>query len=297
MQDIENISFVALDVETANANMASICQIGLVEYIDGRLVNEWKSYIDPEDYFDGVNISIHGITEETVDGSPTLLDLSEKLCSMLDGKVAVCHTHFDRVAISQACRRYEIAVPNCSWLDSARVARRTWIDCAWKGYGLSPVSKMLGFQFKHHDALEDAKASAHILIKACKETGLDIDGWLSRVRGPIIPGVGGGSAAIRREGDPDVELAGEVLVFTGALEISRQEAANLAASVGYQVAPSVTKKTTILVVGDQDISKLAGHDKSSKHRKAEELISQGAPIRIIGESDFKELAKLTHEYA
>ena len=155
---------------------------------------------------------------------------------------------------------------------------------------------MLGFQFNHHDALEDAKASAHILIKACKEKGLDIDGWLSRVRGPIIPGVGG-STGIRQKGNPDGELAGEVLVFTGALQICRQEAANFAASVGCQVASSVTQQTTILVVGDQDISKLAGQDKSAKHRKAAELIAQGAPIRIIGESDFKELVRLTQEYA
>ena len=48
----------------------------------------------------------------------------------------------------------------------------------------------------------------------------------------------------------------------------------------------VTRDTTILVVGDQDIRVLAGHDKSSKHRKAEKLIREGYSIRIIGESDF-----------
>jgi len=31
---------------------------------------------------------------------------------------------------------------------------------------------------------------------------------------------------------------------------------------------------------------LAGHEKSSKHIKAEQLISKGQPIRILGESDF-----------
>jgi len=118
-------------------------------------------------------------------------------------KVAVCHTHFDRVAIAQACHKYGIAAQNFSRLDSARVARRTWIDCAWKGYGLSPVSKMLGFEFKHHDALEDAKASAHILIKACEVKALDIEGWLSRVRGPIIPSVGSTSEAITRVENPE----------------------------------------------------------------------------------------------
>ena len=47
-----------------------------------------------------------------------------------------------------------------------------------------------------------------------------------------------------------------------------------------------------LVVGDQDVQKLAGHNKSSKHRKAEDLILKGQPIRILRESDFLELAGL-----
>ncbi|GAJ04330.1 unnamed protein product, partial [marine sediment metagenome] len=85
---------------------------------------------------------------------------------------------------------------------------------------------------------------------------------------------------------------GEVLVFTGALEIPRHEAADMATSIGCQVASGVTKKTTILVVGDQDARKLAGHDKSSKYRKAEDLISKGFLIRILRESDFKELVAL-----
>jgi len=59
------------------------------------------------------------------------------------------------------------------------------------------------------------------------------------------------------------------------------------------VASGVTKKTTLLVVGDQDIKKLAGYEKSSKHRKAEELIQSGIPLRILKESDFKEFAKLS----
>jgi len=90
---------------------------------------------------------------------------------------------------------------------------------------------------------------------------------------------------------------GEVLVFTGALEIPRREAADIAATIGFQVASGVTKKTTLLVVGDQDIKKLAGHERSSKHRKAEKLIENGIPIRILKESDFKELARLSDEIA
>lgn len=284
------MSFVAIDVETANADMASICQIGLARYEDGVLKDEWKTYVDPEDYFDPINISIHGIDESTVRGSPNFQSLSNLLSSYLTDSVVVCHTHFDRVAIHQATRRHGIMTPTCTWLDSARVARRAWTQFAWKGYGLHNVCSMLGYEFKHHDALEDAKASGHILIAAFKETELDIDGWIKRISQPIYPT--SSSSAIKRDGNQEGHFFGEVLVFTGSLEIPRSEAADLAASIGCQVAQGVTKKTTMLVVGDQDIEKLAGHAKSLKHRKAEELIVNGAPIRILKESDFKELVRL-----
>lgn len=291
------MNFVAIDVETANADMASICQIGLVKCENGTLSDEWKTYVDPEDYFDGINVSIHGIDESVVKGAPKFPELADTLRSYLEGTVVVCHTHFDRVAMHQATRRYGISAIECTWLDSARVARRAWKECAWKGYGLYNVCKILGYDFKHHDALEDAKAAAHILLAATNESGLDIDGWLKRVRQPIDPTASSSGSAIKREGNPEGALYGEVLVFTGALEISRREAADLAATIGCQVASGVTKKTTLLVVGDQDIKKLAGHERSSKHRKAEELIENGIPIRILKESDFKELARLSDEIA
>ena len=289
------MNFVAIDVETANADMASICQIGLVKFEDGVLSDEWKTYVDPEDYFDGINMSIHGISESVVKGAPTFPELADTLNSYLEGTVVVCHTHFDRVAMYQAAQRYSVSAPECTWLDSARVARRAWKECAWSGYGLSNVCKILGYDFKHHDALEDAKAAAHILLAAINEGGLDIDGWLKRVRQPIDLTVKRSHSAIKREGNPEGALYGEVLVFTGAIGIPRQEAADLAAAIGCQVASGVTKKTTMLVVGDQDIKRLAGHEKSSKHRKAEELMEKGIPIRILKASDFKEVVRLSNE--
>ena len=291
------MNFVAIDVETANADMASICQIGLVKCANGVLSDEWKTYVDPKDYFHGINVSIHGIDESVVKGAPTFAELADTLRSYLEGTVVVCHTHFDRVSMHQAAQRHGVSAPERTWLDSARVARRTWKECAWKGYGLYDVCKIIGYHFKHHDALEDAKAAAHILLAATNETGLDLDGWLRRVRQPIDPTAGSSAPAIRREGNPEGALYGEILVFTGALEIPRREAADLGAAIGCQVASGVTKKTTMLVVGDQDIKKLAGHEKSSKHRKAEELIEKGIPIRILRESDFKELARFSDESA
>ena len=286
------MDFVAIDVETANANMASICQIGLAGYVNGVLSEEWKSYVDPEDYFDGPNVSIHGIDESDVKGAPTFRTLAETLYSFLDNAVVVCHTPFDRVAIHQAANRYGVRVPVCTWLDSARVARRAWKEFARSGYGLYNVCKALGYEFKPHDALEDAKAAAHILLAVLNDSGLDVEEWLERIKQPIDPfGIGSGRA-ITRGGNPEGCLDGEVLIFTGSLEIPRREAADLAAAVGCQVVSGVTKKTTMLVVGDQDIGKLMGHEKSAKHRKAEELIATRIGIRILRESDFKEFVDL-----
>jgi len=283
------MQFVAIDVETANADMASICQIGIAKFENGILVDEWSSLVDPEDYFDYINIDIHGISEREVKGAPTFSEIEDDLIRFLSGSVCVSHTHFDRVSIGKALKKYSLNTIETTWLDSARVARRTWEDCAWKGYGLANVCKKIGYEFKHHDALEDAKAAGQVILSAIEISGLDIDAWLKRIHQPIDSENSSCGSAVNRDGNPEGELFGEVLVFTGALEVPRKEAANLAASIGCIVTAGVTKKTTLLVVGDQDITKLAGKSKSSKHLKAEQLIIKGQNLRIIGESDFKQL--------
>ncbi len=278
------VDFIAIDVETANASIASICQIGLAAYHGGQLVGELESYVDPEDFFDGINVSIHGIDQDTVRGAPTLPKAIEILRPIVTGAILACHTHFDRVAIRQALERYSLPLLDCTWLDTARVTRRQWEEFAYAGYGLQNVCSSFGHVYHAHDALEDAKAAAFLLQKAMEQSGLDIVGWLKRAAQPI-----GGSAPITRDGDPEGPLHGETVVFTGKLCVPRREAAEVAARLGCSVANSVTKKTTILVVGDQDARRLNGSEKSSKHQKTEAMIAAGARIRVIDETGFMAL--------
>jgi DNA polymerase III subunit epsilon len=282
------MEFVAIDVETANPDFSSICQIGIVRYTSGCLSEEWKTYVDPEDFFSPINISIHGIDESTVQGAPKLYELANKIYHYLDNNVVISHTHFDRVSLNQAFNKYSLRYPEPIWLDSARVARRTWEKFAWSGYGLINICKEIGYEFRCHDALEDAKAAAVVFLAAIERSGLDINGWLRRVEQPIDPNY---IQPIKRDGNPEGSLYGNNLVFTGALEIPRREAAEMAARIGCNVQTGVNKDTTMLVVGNQDIRRLVGHEKSSKHRKAEELIIKGHDIRIISEKDFEELVK------
>ncbi|WP_349369212.1 exonuclease domain-containing protein [Salinarimonas sp.] len=282
------MEFLALDVETANADMASICQISLVRFANGLVIDEFSTYLDPESEFDQVNVMIHGIRAETVRGSPKLSDICDELGRMMHGKIIVTHTPFDRVALARAYQSYGACPVRCRWLDSARVVRRAWHHLAWAGYGLKNVCRELKIEFRHHNALEDARAAGRIMLAAIEQTGIDAEAWLRRVSMPIDL-TKAQSPRVKLDRDPDGPLYGGTLAFTGSLQIPRREAAEMAAKLGCAVASNVSRKLTILVVGDQDVTRLAGHDRSAKHRKVEDLILDGCPIRILRETDFLEL--------
>lgn len=280
------MEFVAIDVETANPNMASICQIGVAHFVDGECAGTHSMLVDPRDWFDPELVDKHGITERDVRGQPTfdlVLPLIERA---VETRLVVCHTHFDRVSFSRARAHHGLAPCDWRWLDSARVARRTWPEVAQAGYGLAALGERFGINFRHHDAGEDARACGEVLLRAIAHSGISAEEWVSAINRPITP-----QERISRTGAEHGPFSGHRFAFTGALQLARADAADLVARMGADVEPSVSKKTTVLVVGDQDISKLAGHSKSGKHRKAEELIRKGVPIRIIGETDFVEMIK------
>ena len=176
---------------------------------------------------------------------------------------------------------------SATWLDSARVARRAWTRFAERGYALKNLAHELDIPLQHHDAASDAAAAGLVVARAVSESGLSVAEWLTRALERKTR-----SAAIRREGDPEGHLYGENIVFTGKLSFVRREAADAAAKAGANVANSVSRNTTILVVGVQDLRRTNGRSKSSKHRKAEGLIEDGHQIKIIGEEDFLSLTEL-----
>lgn len=287
----ESKSFLAIDVETANADYSSICQIGIAEFENGEVIDSWSTLVNPESYFDSFNMSIHGITPSMVENSPTFDTLYEELSFKLGDKIVAHHMPFDRTAINRVCEEYRLDPIKTNWLDSTKIVRRTWEEFAYSGYGLKNVANYLNIEFNHHDALQDAIAAGLIVAEACKLKKISIDEFLTRISIPISASHSGviESTLIKQIGNPEGSLYGENIVFTGALSIPRLEAAGYAAKIGCNVLESVTKKTTIVVVGTQDSSKLAGYEKRSKHRKTEGLIEKGNPIKIMTEKDFIEM--------
>lgn len=289
------MKFVALDFETANPSFASICQIGVVVFNGSEVAETWHTLVDPQDYFHGANVSIHGIQSQHVKGAPTFPDVFDRLSKLLTGEIVTHHCAFDRAALTQVVQKHKLPEVACTWLDTAKVARRAWAEFATSGYGLKNVARTLGIEFSHHSAHEDARASGEILLHAIRHSGIDLAQWLLRVQGPINPSSSDGKGSTgkcAREGHSSGPLFGETIVFTGTLSLVRAKAAEIAANAGCQVADNVSKKTTLLVVGNQDIRVLAGQTKSSKHRDAEERILKGQAIRILAESDFECLMQI-----
>ena len=180
--------FTAIDLETANPDAFSICQIGIARYRDGELADEWMSYIDPEAKFNPDNIAVHGITEAVVRGCPKLTEVSAGLHEMLDDRIVVSHSQFDRIALEQAFDRQEIPRLQCTWLDSTLVARRAWEGFARRGFGLENLCRILGYRYQRHDALGDAKAAGVVVLAAIEQTGIGLHRWLRQVELPIDEG-------------------------------------------------------------------------------------------------------------
>ncbi len=283
------MNFFAVDVETANFYRGSICQIGWAVVENGAIQQSGSILIDPQQPFSAFNIGIHGIDESMVVGAPTFEQVKEQFRSLMSAMPIVSYGLFDQAAFAladDALLETQFA-PESPWLNAQRVVRRAWPEHFGRKYNLRLVADTLGLSLTHHDAGSDAKVAAQAVLLAADRLGMSFEELFVRAYQPLSPAK---YDPITYEGGDDGPLAGEVITFTGALSLTRREAAKIANELGAGVAPSTTKKTTILIVGTQDSSKIVG-DKSSKHRRAEELINDGHAIEILAESDFLKMIK------
>nr|WP_309504530.1 3'-5' exonuclease [uncultured Roseovarius sp.] len=158
--------FVALDVETANHDRASICQIGVACVRTDNTIETWMTYVDPRTSrwaFTG----LHGISNETVRGAPTFDEVLPLLEASLRGLTVYQHSGFDRSAFRAACAGIALPEPEWDWQDSVTVARRAWPELKGNGgHGLASLKIYLGLSFNHHDAGEDARAAAEVVLHA-----------------------------------------------------------------------------------------------------------------------------------
>jgi len=263
-------TFIAIDVETANSDQSSICQIGIAIYQDSQLTKSYSYLVNPKRRFSTKNISIHGITSRDVADSPVFQDIFPHIADLLLGFTVVSHTMFDRNALQKSCEIHNLEFPDCNWVDSSMVARKAWPEVSKRGYGLQNLCDRIGFEYDAHNAEQDAIACGKVIVEVLEDTGWTFSQATQRSQAKSNKWAG---KNVTVEPNKAGKHYGKTVCFTGELPISRSMAAKLAAEKGYEVKNNVSKKVDYLILG------IGGHD-TSKHKRALELQAQGHTITV-----------------
>ncbi len=277
------LDFVAIDFETANFTRASACSVGVVRVEAGEVRDRTEWFIDPPGGAYFTNTFIHGITETDVLGAPSWSDTLDTLADFAGGLPLVAYSGFDRGVYNAANTVAGTSDRGFAWHNAHTLARRRLPapDHTLSDYRLPTVADHLGVPaFAHHSAVADAEACASIVLRLAALDGhADLAAlWPERVyatrhrvyvpKGPLPePNVAA---------DPDHPLYGRTICFTGKLDSFTQgEAERIAADFGATVEDNVTKRTTLVIVGQFSPAHLrAGAKLSNKSEKAAALAAK-----------------------
>lgn len=164
--------FIAFDVETANRNAHSICQVGLACVDDWGQIDTFSLLIDPAEPFADFNTQLHGIDAKACRHAPQFPAVIAAIAPLMAQQPVVQHSGFDQRAVAAACGWHGLEVPPLHWVDSVTIARRAWPEFKGKGgHGLGHLKLALSLEFQHHDAGEDARAAAQVVLCAEAKTG------------------------------------------------------------------------------------------------------------------------------
>ncbi|GLS86590.1 exonuclease [Cypionkella aquatica] len=164
--------FIAFDVETANRNAHSICQVGLACVDDWGQIDTFSLLVDPDEPFSDFNSQLHGINAASVRGQPLFPAVFAAIAPLMMQQPVVQHSTFDQRAVDAACGWHGLDTPLMHWVNSVTIARRAWpeyLGCG--GHGLGHLKQALSLEFQHHDAGEDARAAAQVVLHAEARTG------------------------------------------------------------------------------------------------------------------------------
>lgn len=186
-----------LDFETANHQPGSACQLGIVIVEPWRVVSEHQWLIRPQRlYFSPRCVQVHGLTARDVMDSPTWDRVWTEVSALVEGAVVLAHhAGFDANVLSSTCCSYDIAIAPIDLQCTRLIAKRSWPGLP--SHALAAMAEHLSIRFRHHDALEDARAAATVLIAAAEKHGVeDLDAledrlglvrgriWTDRIRAP-----------------------------------------------------------------------------------------------------------------
>lgn len=163
---IENMTFTAIDFETATGYRNSACAVGIVTVENGEIAGQYATLIQPPDNIYWLsNIRVHGIRPADTTHAPTFAELYPEIRRLLCGRTLVAHNApFDRGVLQATMAHYGLDYAELELTD--RWACTVAINRA-KGYrpnDLATCCARHGIELNHHEALSDALACARLYL-------------------------------------------------------------------------------------------------------------------------------------
>lgn len=179
---MKNLSFVAIDFEKLNTDQTSVCEIGLVRFVDGIKIEEFSSLIKPYKGFErnrfGEN-KLKRITDENLLTAPTYMELYPKIKDFIGDSVIVCHQVNADINYIYNLQN-ELGVEDlyhAGYIDTMSITN----DILGIGGLAESYQYIFGKPMKsHHSALADALACGELLIALSNK--IDTDKYLHTER-------------------------------------------------------------------------------------------------------------------
>lgn len=301
--------YTVIDVELANFRPSSVCQIAIQEVLDGEVVFEASSLINPQERFSSVCMNVHGIEYQDVKDAPTFAQYWPTIKEHCLNTVLVAHNAiFDVSALNASLEKYHISLDGdlpylCTMLLAKRLLPQRYAklkkkalpekalseeDAVDYGFGLAALCHHYHIDMlKHHDAFSDVVA-CRCLLQKLLESGELIAADFHEFRRPSSRlAVALASSGYTKPRDlPKIGQSGVRYCLTGKFAYgSRSRVSELAEKTGGIVSNSVQLDTDYLVVGSRRSLKTGA---STKEQKARQMIKQGYLLAIISEDEFLE---------
>mgnify|MGYP001282467593 FL=1 len=168
------MNFIAMDFETANYQTHSACSLALVMVKNSQIVGEYYSLIQPETEFFWKNIQIHGIHPEDVADAPKFPRVWEEIQKYYqrDRLIVAHNAGFDTKVLAGCLDYYQLPQPNYLSLCTVQTSRKLFPEM--HNHRLNTVCNQLDIPLvNHHDALEDSRACAKVLLYQEEHFGID----------------------------------------------------------------------------------------------------------------------------
>ena len=161
------LDFTAIDFETANSSSASPCAVGLVRVREGKVVDSFALAFmppSPHGWFSPHNVAIHGIRESDVTDGPTWAEVLPLMLDFIGEDVLIAHNApFDMGVLRAAADVVNQPLPQLHYACTVQMSRKAFPGL--DSHRLNSVAYRIGWEdFKHHDALDDARVCAEIVL-------------------------------------------------------------------------------------------------------------------------------------